>query len=110
MSEHVWEISDDNFAQEVSETELPVVVDFWASWCGPCRMMAPVFEELAAEMAGKVKFAKVNVDENRNTAGKFNVMSIPTLLFFKDGAVVTNQVGFVQKEQLKQKITAAFGL
>lgn len=110
MSEHVLEIGDDSFASEVLQADLPVVVDFWASWCGPCRMMAPVFEELAADMAGKVKFVKVNVDENRNTAGKFNVMSIPTLLFFKDGGVVDNQIGFVPKDQLQQKVSSVFGV
>jgi thioredoxin 1 len=110
MSEHVLEISDGQFASDVLQADLPVVVDFWASWCGPCRMMAPVFEEVAATMAGTVKFVKVNVDENRTTAGKYNVMSIPTLLFFKDGAVVDNQIGFVPKEQLQQKIKTAFGV
>ncbi|MCR3921907.1 MAG: thioredoxin [Firmicutes bacterium] len=110
MSEHVLELTDASFASEVLKSDTPVVVDFWASWCGPCRMMAPVFEELAGELIGKVKFGKVNVDENGKTAENYKVMSIPTLLLFKDGDAVDTQVGFVAKEQLKKKITDTFNL
>ena len=104
MSDYVLEISDANFADEVLKADVPVVVDFWAAWCGPCRMMAPVLEEVAQEMDGKVKIVKVNVDKNRTTAGNYKIMSIPTLMFFKGGESVDTQVGFVPKEQLKKKI------
>ncbi|NLZ38040.1 MAG: thioredoxin [Firmicutes bacterium] len=110
MSEYVFDVGDGNFAAEVLQSDKPVVVDFWAAWCGPCRMMAPVFAELAEEMAGQVKFVKVNVDENRKSAEKYNVMSIPTLIMFKDGAPVATQIGFLPKDQLKQKLKEAFAL
>ena len=109
MSEHVLEIGDANFADEVLKATIPVVVDFWAAWCGPCRMMAPVLEEVAREMEGKVKIVKVNVDKNRTTAGNYKIMSIPTLMFFKGGETVDTQVGFVPKEQLVKKIEAILG-
>lgn len=104
MSEYVLEVSDANFADEVLKATVPVVVDFWAAWCGPCRMMAPVLEEVAQEFEGKVKIVKVNVDKNRTTAGNYKIMSIPTLVFFKGGEPADTQVGFVPKEQLKKKI------
>lgn len=109
MSEHVLEIGDANFAEEVLKANTPVVVDFWAAWCGPCRMMAPVLEEVAREMEGKVKIVKVNVDKNRTTAGNYKIMSIPTLMFFKGGEPVDTQVGFVPKEQLVKKIEGILG-
>ncbi|MDW7683399.1 MAG: thioredoxin [Bacillota bacterium] len=109
MSEFVTEIGDANFADEVLKSETPVVVDFWAAWCGPCRMMAPVLDEVARDMEGKVKIVKVNVDKNRTTAGNYKVMSIPTLMFFKGGEPVDTQVGFVPKEQLVKKIEDALG-
>lgn len=109
MSDYVMEIGDANFADEVLKSTVPVVVDFWAAWCGPCRMMAPVLEEVARESEGKVKVVKVNVDKNRTTAGNYKIMSIPTLMFFKGGQSLGNQVGFVSKEQLQKKIQEHFG-
>ncbi len=103
--EHVF--TDANFQQEVLKSDLPVVVDFWAPWCGPCRMMAPIIEELANEMDGKIKIGKLNVDENPTTAGHFNIMSIPTMLVFKNGMVAEQIVGGMTKEALKEKIEKA---
>ena len=91
-------VTDQNFGEETSQGV--VLADFWAPWCGPCKMIAPVLEELDSEMGDKVKIAKLDVDENQETAGKYGVMSIPTLLVFKDGEVVDQVVGFQPKEQL----------
>lgn len=91
-------VTDQNFAEETSQGV--VLADFWAPWCGPCKMIAPVLEELDGEMGDKVKIVKIDVDDNQETAGKFGVMSIPTLLVFKDGQVVDQVVGFQPKEQL----------
>lgn len=100
-------LTDQNFAQEVLSSSVPVFVDFWAPWCGPCQMMGPIVEELANEYdAGKVKIGKLNVDDNQVTAGKYQVMSIPTFLLFKDGQVVDKVIGGVQKEKLKKMIDA----
>jgi thioredoxin 1 len=110
MSEYVMEIGDANFGEEVLKSDTPVLVDFWAAWCGPCRMMAPVLEEVARDLEGKVKVVKVNVDKNRSTAGSYKVMSIPTIVFFKNGNPVETQVGFVPKEQLIKKAQDIFGV
>ena len=98
--------TDGNFKKEVLESELPVVVDFWATWCGPCKMIAPVIEELAKEYDNKVKIGKVDVDENPNISGRFGVMSIPTIMFFKGGKVMEQTVGAISKADLKKKIDA----
>ena len=100
------EVNDSNFDQVVLKAEMPVLVDFWAAWCGPCRMVAPVVDELAEEYEGKVTFAKVDVDQNPKTASKYGVMSIPTLLIFNDGSPITNLVGFRPKAELKKSLDA----
>lgn len=96
--------TDDNFEQEVLKSDKPVLVDFWAAWCGPCQMMGPIVEELAEELKDKYKIGKLNVDENRGTAAKYNVMSIPTLIIFKGGEVVKQLVGVQAKENLKEEL------
>ncbi len=100
------EVNDSNFDQMVLQSKTPVLVDFWAVWCGPCRMVAPVVEELAGEYEGKVTFTKLNVDENPKTSSQYGIMSIPTLLIFKDGAPVSNIIGFRPKAELKKSIDA----
>jgi thioredoxin 1 len=94
-------VTDATFQKEVLESEQPTIVDFWASWCGPCRMIAPVFEELSSQYSGKVKFAKVNVDENPKIPANYGVRGIPTLIMFKGGKVVDQVVGAVPKNQLE---------
>jgi len=106
MSEPV-KIDDGNFGQIVLKSEIPVLVDFWAPWCGPCRMVAPVVDELAEEYQGRVNFGKVNVDEDPNIAGPYGVMSIPTLIIFKDGKPFSNIVGFKPKAELKKSLDEA---
>ncbi len=97
-------LTDVNFKKEVLESDLPCLVDFWAEWCGPCRRVGPIVEELAGEYEGKIKIAKLNIDEGQKTASAYGVMSIPTLMFFKDGKVVEQIVGTVGKPELKEKI------
>jgi thioredoxin 1 len=96
--------TDENFEQEALNSDIPVLVDFYADWCGPCKMMAPIIENIAAEYDGKVKVGKLNVDESPNTSSKYRVMSIPTLLFIKNGEVVDNIVGAVSKSQVTEKL------
>lgn len=100
MSEHVSATSDQSFEQDVLNSDVPVLVDFWAEWCGPCRMIAPILDQVAGELDGKLKVVKLNVDENPETMKKFSVRGIPTLILFKDGKAADTQVGAVHKEQL----------
>ena len=93
-------LNDKTFAKEVLESDLPVLVDFWAEWCGPCRLVGPVIEELAKEYHGKIKVGKLNVDENPKTTQQYRIMSIPTMIIFKEGKEVARKVGFTGKEEL----------
>src|SRR5512143_1103274 len=101
------EITDANFQKEVVESPVPVLVDFWAVWCGPCRAIAPILEELAAELRGRLTIAKVNVDDHQELATRFRISSIPTLLLFRDGEVVKTLVGALPKGQLKSQLEDA---
>jgi thioredoxin 1 len=111
MSEHVTAVTTDNFDSEVINADLPVLVDFWAEWCGPCRMIAPVLEQIAAENAGKLKVVKLNVDDNQEIAQRFAVRGIPTLIMFKNGEAAGTQMGAMAKAQLaafvNQHVSAA---
>ena len=106
MSDTTIELTNENFDSEVINSELPVLVDFWAEWCGPCKMIAPVIDEIAGEFAGKIKVGKINVDEANEVAAKFNIRGIPTLLMFKGGAVVDNKVGALSKTQLVEFVSS----
>ena len=103
----VGKVSDATFDSEVLKATEPVVVDFWAEWCGPCRMIAPALEEIAGTLNGKVKIVKLNVDENPRTAAKYGIQSIPTLMIFKDGQMASRQIGAAPKQKLEQWITTA---
>jgi thioredoxin 1 len=103
----VDKVSDATFENDVLKSQAPVVVDFWAEWCGPCRMIAPALEEIAGTMGDKVKIVKLNVDENPNTAAKYGIMSIPTLMLFKNGEIASRQVGAAPKQKLQQWISGA---
>ena len=100
------EVTDASFEQDVLQSEVPVLVDFWAVWCGPCRMVGPIVEEIGHEYTGKARVVKVDVDNNNATASKYGIRNIPTLLFFKNGEVVDKQVGAVPKQVLVNKLEA----
>jgi len=100
-------VTDASFEADVLKSAEPVVVDFWAEWCGPCRMIAPALEEISTELAGKVKVVKLNVDENPNTAAQFGIRSIPTLMMFKDGKLAGQKVGALPKSELSKWISAS---
>ncbi|HEY1363979.1 MAG TPA: thioredoxin [Xanthobacteraceae bacterium] len=103
----VGKVSDATFESEVLKATGPVVVDFWAEWCGPCRMIGPALEELSGSLGSKVKIVKLNVDENPKTASKYGIQSIPTLMIFKDGQLASRQIGAAPKQKLEQWITTA---
>ena len=103
----VGKVSDADFEAQVLKATEPVVVDFWAEWCGPCKMIAPALEEIAGTLNGKVKIVKLNVDESPRTAEKYGIMSIPTLMLFKNGQLASRQIGAAPKQKLEQWITSA---
>jgi thioredoxin 1 len=103
----VGKVSDADFDSEVLKAASPVVVDFWAEWCGPCRMIGPALEEIAGSLGSKVKIVKLNVDENPHTAQKYGIMSIPTLMIFKNGEMAARQIGAAPKQKLEQWITTS---
>lgn len=104
MSKKPVEVNDGNFRREVLKSDVPVLVDFWADWCAPCKMVAPVVEKIAREYSDEVKVAKLDVDENQSTASRYNVMSIPTLIIFEDGKEKDRVVGYAPKNKLASKL------
>jgi thioredoxin 1 len=100
MSEHIVHVTDSAFAADVLQSTTPVLLDFWAEWCGPCKMIAPILDDIAKEYAGKLKVAKINIDENQQTPAQFGVRGIPTLMLFKNGSVEATKVGALSKSQL----------
>ena len=100
MSEHIVHVKDDTFADEVLKSDVPVLVDYWAEWCGPCKQIAPVLDDIAQEYVGRLKIAKLNVDENPDTPPKYGIRGVPTLMLFKEGEVEATKVGALAKSQL----------
>jgi thioredoxin 1 len=107
VSAAITQVSDDQFEEQVLKSSEPVLVDFWAEWCGPCKMIAPMLDELATSYAGRLKIAKINIDHNQKTPRNYNVRGIPTLMIFKNGKVEATQIGAVSKTQLAQMIDKA---
>ncbi len=100
MTEHITHLSDASFEQDVLQSQLPVLVDYWAEWCGPCKMIAPILDEISKEYAGRLKIGKLNIDDNQQTPPKYGIRGIPTLMLFKNGAVEATKVGALSKSQL----------
>ncbi|MDP3609894.1 MAG: thioredoxin TrxA [Methylophilus sp.] len=100
MSEHIIHLSDEGFEQEVLQSPIPVLVDYWAEWCGPCKMIAPILDDISKEYAGRLKIAKLNIDDNQQTPPKYGIRGIPTLMLFKNGNVEATKVGALSKSQL----------
>ena len=107
MSSTIVHVTDDSFEQEVINSDIPVLVDYWAEWCGPCKMIAPVLEEVAESYAGKVKICKVDVDSNKESAAKYGIRGIPTLMVFKDGSNTATKVGALSKTQLEEFVDSS---
>ena len=107
MSEHISHVTDANFDDDVLKAEVPVLVDYWAEWCGPCKMIAPILEEVAEQYAGRVKICKMDVDSNKETPAKYGIRGIPTLMLFKNGNNEATKVGALSKSQLAEFIDAA---
>ena len=107
MAENMVTLSDDNFDQEVLNSPIPVLVDFWAAWCGPCRMVAPILDKIAEEFKGQMKFAKLNVDENQKIPQKYGIRSIPTMIIFKNGQIREQMIGALPENKIKDKVKAS---
>ena len=106
MSEHIIELTDASFEQDVLKSDIPVLVDYWAEWCGPCKMIAPLWDEVAVDYAGKLKVAKLNIDQNSATPPKYGIRGIPTLMLFKNGEVAATKVGALSKTQITAFLTS----
>jgi thioredoxin 1 len=108
-NQNIVQLSSSNFASEVKQSKLPVLVDFWAEWCGPCKAIAPVLDELATNHTGKLKIGKVNIDENQDLAAEYGIRAIPTLIIFKNGEIKEQMVGALSKKDLESRVTAHLG-
>jgi len=106
MSDQIMHISDDSFEEDVLQSDIPVLVDYWAEWCGPCKMIAPILDDVAGDYAGKLKITKLNIDENNQTAPQYGIRGIPTLMIFKNGTAAATKVGAISKTQLVEFIDA----